>query len=123
MEQPFVFWVPSIGTSGMMFYTGHQFPAWVDNLFVGALSGRQVQRVLFTDAGSYGRESLLAQFGERVRDVRQGPDELVYVATDAGRILRIDPAELLASARRPESSPIRRERQRRAAAAKSLCAL
>jgi aldose sugar dehydrogenase len=92
---PFVFWVPSIGTSGMTFYSGKQFSSWVGNLFVGALAERKVQRVTYTDAGPYGHESLLATLGYRIRDVREGPDGLLYVATDgAGRILRIEPADL-----------------------------
>jgi aldose sugar dehydrogenase len=92
-EPPHVFWVPSIGVSGMTFYTGQRFPAWRGTLLVSALSGRQVQRVLLSTAGSHHRESLLAYLGHRVRDVAQGPDELVYVATDTGMILRIQPAE------------------------------
>jgi aldose sugar dehydrogenase len=94
MEPPHLFWVPSIGVSGMTFYTGYRFPAWRGTLLVSALSGRQVQRVLLSTAGSHHRESLLAYLGHRVRDVAQGPDELVYVATDTGMILRIQPAEL-----------------------------
>jgi aldose sugar dehydrogenase len=92
-EQPQVFWVPSIGVSGITFYTGDRFPAWTGTLLVSALSGRQVQRVLLNTAGSHHRESLIGHLGHRVRDVAQGPDELVYVATDTGMILRIQPVE------------------------------
>jgi glucose/arabinose dehydrogenase len=91
-EQPHVFWVPSIGVSGMTFYTGDRFPAWTGSLLVSALSGRHVQRVLLNTAGSHHRESLIANLGHRVRDVAQGPDELLYVATDTGMILRLQPA-------------------------------
>jgi glucose/arabinose dehydrogenase len=92
-EQPLVFWTPSIGSSGMMFYTGYRIPAWRGNLFVAATSGRQVQRLIFTEAGPYGHEPLLVELGQRVRDVRQGPDGLVYAVTDAGTILRVEPGE------------------------------
>jgi glucose/arabinose dehydrogenase len=93
MEQPVIFWVPSIGISGMVFYTGDKFPAWKGNVFVGALSGLQVQRIQFTEKGPIGRESLLGPLKLRIRDVRQGPDGNLYVAVDAnpGGILRIEP--------------------------------
>jgi aldose sugar dehydrogenase len=94
MEQPVTIWVPSIGLSGMAFYTGERFPAWKGNIFVGGLAGQVVQRLAFTPRGPIGRESLLAELKQRIRDVRQGPDGLLYVATDAnpGAILRIEPA-------------------------------
>jgi aldose sugar dehydrogenase len=92
---PFVFWVPSIGISGMTFYSGKQFSSWAGNLFVGALAERKVQRVTYSSAGPYGHESLLVNLGHRIRDVREGPEGSVYVVTDgAGRILRIEPAEV-----------------------------
>jgi glucose/arabinose dehydrogenase len=94
MEQPVTIWVPSIGLSGMAFYTGERFPAWKGNIFVGGLAGQVLQRLAFTPRGPIGRESLLAELKQRIRDVRQGPDGLLYVATDAnpGAILRIEPA-------------------------------
>ena len=93
-NQPFVFWVPSIGISGMTFYSGKRFPSWAGNLFVGALADRKVQRVTYSNVGPYGHESLVANLGYRIRDVREGPDGLLYVVTDgAGRILRIEPAD------------------------------
>jgi glucose/arabinose dehydrogenase len=99
MEQPVVFWVPSIALSGMAFYTGDRFPSWKGNLFVGGLSGLQLQRVVFTDKGPVGRETLLGSLRLRIRDVRQGPDGLLYLAVDdaAGGILRIEPASGTAS--------------------------
>ncbi len=91
---PFVFWVPSIGISGMTIYSGTRFSAWRGHLLVGALSERKVQRVAYSDVGPFGYDSLLASLGHRIRDVRQGPDGLVYVVTDgAGLILRIEPAD------------------------------
>jgi glucose/arabinose dehydrogenase len=92
---PFMFWVPSIGISGMTFYSGRPFSSWAGNLFVGALAERKLQRVTYSNVGPTGHESLLASLGDRVRDVREGPDGLIYVVTDgAGRILRVEPADL-----------------------------
>jgi aldose sugar dehydrogenase len=94
VEQPVIFWAPSIGLSGMAFYTGDRFPAWKGNVFLGALSGQQIQRVVFTEKGPVGREALLGTLRLRIRDVRQGPDGFLYAAVDAnpGGILRIEPA-------------------------------
>jgi glucose/arabinose dehydrogenase len=94
MEQPVMFWLPSIGLSGMVFYTGDRFPAWKGNLFVGGLSGLHLQRVVFTERGPVGREALIGSLRQRVRDVRQGPDGLLYLAVDGtpGGIIRIEPA-------------------------------
>jgi glucose/arabinose dehydrogenase len=102
MEQPRFFWVPAIGISGLTFYTGDRFPAWKGHMFVGALSHLQVQlvRLQGTSPRVMERESILAPLRQRVRDVRQGPDGFLYVATDSdysrrdatGMILRIEPA-------------------------------
>lgn len=94
MEQPLMIWVPSIGLSGLTFYTGDRLPAWKGNVFVGALSGLQLQRLAFTEKGPVGRESLLVPLRQRIRDVRQGRDGLLYLVTDGdpGAILRIEPA-------------------------------
>lgn len=93
MEQPIIFWAPSIGISGMTFYTGNRFPAWKTGLFVGALAAHQLQRLAFSDQGPVQREPMLMPLGQRIRDVRQGPDELLYVVTDGddGSVLRIEP--------------------------------
>ncbi len=103
MEMPRVSWVPSIAPSSLTFYTGERFPAWKGNLLVGALFGRQVQRIAFDQPPLQAerRESLLFQLGARIRDVQQGPDGYVYVATELrpggqdtdGTIWRIEPAE------------------------------
>ena len=94
IEEPVIFWAPSIGLSGMAFYTGDRIPQWKGNLFLGALSGQQIQRIVFTEKGPVGREALLGSLRQRIRDVRQGPDGLLYAAVDAnpGGILRIEPA-------------------------------
>jgi glucose/arabinose dehydrogenase len=93
MEQPVQVWVPSIALSGMAFYTGTRFPAWKGSLFVGGLAGQQVSRVVFSPRGPIGREPLFAELKQRIRDVRQGPDGLLYLLVDAaqGGILRIEP--------------------------------
>ena len=93
MEQPAWHWVPSISPSGMTFYNGGLFPAWRGNLFVGALSGQALIR-LEVDGDKVLREERLA-LNERIRDVRQGPDGALWLATDSasGRILRLAPAK------------------------------
>ena len=101
MDNPRIFWVPSISPSSIIFYTGDNFPAWKGNLFVGALNGQQLQRVAFNQPSqAERREPLLTQLGVRIRDVRQGPDGNIYVATEKrfggtdadGTVLRIEPA-------------------------------
>ncbi|HZB25448.1 MAG TPA: PQQ-dependent sugar dehydrogenase, partial [Vicinamibacterales bacterium] len=94
-EEPVVLWVPSIGISGMIFYTGDKFPSWKGNVFVGGLSGLAVHRLGFNDKGGLlGREVLIGALRQRIRDVRQGPDGHLYLAVDAnpGGILRVEPA-------------------------------
>ncbi|MFP6704867.1 MAG: PQQ-dependent sugar dehydrogenase [Alphaproteobacteria bacterium] len=95
MEQPIYYWDPSIAPSGMAFYTGDVFPKWRGNLFVGALKFRLLVRLTLKGETIVKEEHLLKGFGERIRDVRQGPDGLLYLLTDSndGRILRVAPAE------------------------------
>jgi glucose/arabinose dehydrogenase len=95
MEQPMMHWVPSIGISGLAIYTGDRLPGWKGNAFVGGLSGQVLQRLVFTEKGPIGRESLLGPLRQRIRDVRQGSDGLLYLLTDSdpGAILRIEPAK------------------------------
>lgn len=94
MEQPVHYWDPSIAPSGMAFYTGDKFPKWRGNLFVGALKFQLLVR-LALDGEKVVREERLIQgeFG-RVREVRAGPDGLLYLLTQQyeGRILRLEPA-------------------------------
>jgi glucose/arabinose dehydrogenase len=101
-EPPFMYWVPSIAISGMSFYTGDRLAAWKGNAFVGSMmEGRtratgHVQRITFAENGQpIQREPILAQLRQRIRDVRPGPDGLLYVLTDQnpGVLLRIEPAE------------------------------
>jgi len=102
MERPHVLWVPSIALSGMAFYTGDRFPNWKRSLFVGGMrEGEiartgQLQRIVFNDNwDELRRESLLRDLHQRIRDVRQGSDGLLYVLTeeDEAALLKIEPAE------------------------------
>jgi aldose sugar dehydrogenase len=100
MEQPLVVWLPSIGLTGMTFYTGDRFPRWKRNAFVGGLREGgiprtgQLQRIVFNEHWEeLRRESLLTQLKQRIRDVHQGPDGLLYVLTaeEKGALLRLEP--------------------------------
>lgn len=93
MEQPIFYWNPSIAPSGMAFYTGERVPAWRGNLFVGALAGSHLARLTLNGEQVTGEERLLTGLGERIRDVRQGPDGFLYLLTDApdGQLLRLRP--------------------------------
>ncbi|HEX5048504.1 MAG TPA: PQQ-dependent sugar dehydrogenase [Gammaproteobacteria bacterium] len=102
VEDPVLFWVPSIAISGMTFYTGDRFPAWRNNLFVGGLQyGRlphtgQMHRVVFNEKWQeVRREALFVDLRQRIRDVDQGPDGLLYVLTDErdGALLKLEPAK------------------------------
>jgi aldose sugar dehydrogenase len=95
LEQPVYYWDPSIAPSGMAFYTGDKFPGWRGSILVGALAGKLVSRLETSGGKVTGEERMLQNLGERIRDVRQGPDGLIYLLTDAaqGRILRMKPAE------------------------------
>ncbi len=94
MEQPIYYWDPSIAPSGMAFYTGNAFPAWRGSLFVGALKDELLVRLELDGTKVTHEERMLEDFGERIRDVRQGPDGLLYLLTDSddGRLLRLSPA-------------------------------
>ncbi len=101
-EPPVVFWMPSIAISGMAFYTGNRLPKWKGDVFVGSMRTGEIpgtghlERILFNEKmEELRRESLLVDLRQRIRDVRQGPDELLYVLTDAedGAVLRIEPAQ------------------------------
>ena len=95
MEQPVWHWVPSIAPSGMAFYTGDLFPAWRGNLFVGSLKAQLLVRLELDGQKVVKEERLFRGLNERIRDVRQGPDGALWLATDnsAGRILRVAPAK------------------------------
>lgn len=93
MEQPVHQWTPSIGTSGLAFYTGDAYPAWKGNAFVGGLAIPTLSRLELDGAKVTHEERLLTDLGERIRDVRQGPDGLLYMLTDSedGGVIRLKP--------------------------------
>ena len=98
LEQPLHYWLPSIAPSGMAFLTSERYgKAWQGNLFVGSLKFAYLNRIELTTpyTGKVQRESkLISEVGERIRDVRQGPDGLLYVLTDSnnGKLIRLVPA-------------------------------
>jgi glucose/arabinose dehydrogenase len=91
MEQPMHQWTPSIAPSGLAFYTADRFPAWQGDLFVGALAFQRVVRLELEGDKVVREEAMLTDLGERIRDVRQGPDGYLYLLTDAanGKLLRV----------------------------------
>jgi aldose sugar dehydrogenase len=102
VEDPIVVWLPSIGLTGMTFYTGDRFPHWKRNVFVGGLREGgiprtgQIQRIVFNEKWEeLRREPMLTELKQRIRDVRQGPDGLLYVLTaeEEGALLRIEPGD------------------------------
>jgi glucose/arabinose dehydrogenase len=100
IEQPLILWIPSIAPTGLTFYTSDRIPAWKGNLFVGSARRGEVprtgglERVVVNDKlEELRRETLLTELHQRIRDVRQGPDGLLYVVTDEddGALLRLEP--------------------------------
>jgi glucose/arabinose dehydrogenase len=100
VEPPLVYWSPSIGPSGLLVYTGNRFPEWKLNVFVGSVRRGEIprtgglERVVLNDKlQELRRETLLTELHQRIRDVRQGPDGLIYVLTDEddGALLRLEP--------------------------------
>lgn len=95
MVDPLLVWTPSIAPSGMTLYNGDLFPQWAGDLFVTALAGRHLRRVEVVDGNPGEQHVMLAEHGERLRDVRTGPDGALYVLVDAddGKVLRISPKQ------------------------------
>ncbi|WP_051542880.1 PQQ-dependent sugar dehydrogenase [Thiothrix lacustris] len=95
MEQPVLFWKPSIAPSGMAFYTGDKYPAWRGNLFVGALKSELVSRVILDGNRYVNEERLLENTIGRIRDIQQAPDGYLYVLTDEdkGGLYRLELVE------------------------------
>lgn len=91
MEDPRVDWTPSIAPAGMTVYHGDQFPDWQGDLFVTALVAREVRRVKLDGERVVGQAPLFAEIGERLRDIKAGPDGALYLLTDSprGRVLRV----------------------------------
>ena len=95
MAQPLYYWVPSIAPSGMAFYRGDALPYWQDDLFIGSLKFGLLVRLRIRDGEVVHEERLLEGELGRIRDVRLGPDGLLYLLTDAGngRLVRLRPAQ------------------------------
>ncbi|MEN8687115.1 MAG: PQQ-dependent sugar dehydrogenase [Desulfuromonadales bacterium] len=95
MAQPLYYWVPSIAPSGMTFYTGDRFPRWRGDLFVGSLKDRMLVRLSLDGEQVVGEERFLHDALGRIRDVRQGPDGLLYLLTDEndGALVRLEPVK------------------------------
>jgi aldose sugar dehydrogenase len=94
LEQPVIYWTPSIAPSGLAMYRGDKFPAWKGDLFVGALAFKHLRRVHLDEQGNVlFQEQLLNDRNWRIRDVRAAPDGYLYVCTDEpdGRVLRLEP--------------------------------
>jgi glucose/arabinose dehydrogenase len=93
MDQPVTYWVPSISPSGLTVYAGDRFPAWRGNVFLGALSGLDLRRLEVVNGRVTHQETMALTGGaRRIRDVRLGPDGLLYVLTEFGALLRLEPA-------------------------------
>lgn len=90
LEQPVYYWDPVVSPSGMTFYSGNRIAEWQNNLFLGALSGMHLVRLVIDNNRVVGEERLLASEGQRFRDVTQGADGALYAITDQGRLYRID---------------------------------
>jgi len=90
VEQPIYYWVPSIAPSGMAFYTGDLFPAWKGDLFIGAMAGQHLVRLVLKGERVVAEERLLADRKQRIREVRQGPDGALYVFMGA-QLVRLAP--------------------------------
>ena len=95
MAQPLHYWVPSISPSGLTIYDGERFPAWRGSVFAGALSAELLVRLEVEGGRVVVEERMLEDLEERIRDVRQGPDGLIYLLTDhpEGMLLRLEPAD------------------------------
>ncbi len=103
MEEPFLFWMPSPSVTGITIYMGDKFPRWKGNIFVGTMGGanlgaRQLHRIMLNRNGQPQRSGTMPMLGElkqRIRDVREGPDGLLYLTTDEsdGAVLKIEPAD------------------------------
>jgi len=94
MEQPVYFWTPDIAPAGITFYDGAMFPAWRGDLFVAALAGKHLARLVLRGDRVVGEERLLEDLNTRIRDVHEGPEGALYVMTDGneGAMLRLVPS-------------------------------
>ncbi len=93
MEQPVYYWDPVLSPSGMAFYAGNAIPEWQNNLFIGGLNSNHIARLVIEGDSVVGEERLLADEGQRFRDVGAGNDGALYAVTDEGRLYRIAKAD------------------------------
>ncbi|ABS62781.1 glucose sorbosone dehydrogenase [Parvibaculum lavamentivorans DS-1] len=95
MEQPLLHWTPSIAPAGFTLYRGSVFPEWDGDLFAGALAAKHLRRVDMENGQPVGQEELFGELGQRIREVRTGPDGYLYLVTDGenGSVLRVAPKE------------------------------
>ena len=93
VEEPLTFWDPSIGASGLAIYEGDAFPDWQGKLFVGALVDEEVRMLTLSDGAVTDEQAMFSEIGARIRDVRTGPDGLLYLLTDSeqGKVIRVVP--------------------------------
>lgn len=89
MEQPVYYWDPVVSPSGMTFYSSDHKAEWKNNLFIGALSGKHIVRLILRNNKVVGEERLLADQNQRLRDLTQGTDGALYAVTDGGKLYRI----------------------------------
>ncbi len=89
------YWVPSISPSGMMIYAGKAFPKFEGNLFLATLAGSHIHRIVTNqNRRPIREEKLLEDLNERFRQIKTGPDGLIYVSTDSGKIFRLKPSPM-----------------------------
>lgn len=96
MEEPWLYWSPNVAPGGLVIYSGDRFPEWRGDALIGGLGSTQLHRVdLTADTLPKGRQALLQSLGQRIREVREGPDGLLYLLTDhdEGAIIRVGPVE------------------------------
>lgn len=95
VEEPLLYWYPNVAPGGLAIYTGDRFPEWQGHAFIGGLQSTQLHRVELTPEGlPREQQSLLLTLGQRIREVREGPDGLLYLLTDHdnGALLKVEPA-------------------------------
>jgi glucose/arabinose dehydrogenase len=93
IEEPLTYWDPSIGASGLAIYDGDAFPNWRGKLFIGALVDEEVRMLTLNDGRVVDEQAMFSEIGARIRDVRTGPDGMLYLLTDSeqGKVIRVVP--------------------------------
>ena len=106
VAEPVTYWSRSVGTSGLTIYTGNSFPAWRDALFLGTLVDEDVRMIRLEDGVLVDEQIMFSEIKERIRDVRTGPDGLLYLLTDStrGKVIRVAPRGVAISAQNGDHS-------------------